>query len=106
MLHLIDGSRLMKTALENNLLWSHDEKYWWFDKDGNVLDQISTERKSMVNCASHLMPKWLSANERTVQSLKSMNIRKLPLSEFFYDWDESTTTTPPPGWGQPQRPKA
>jgi hypothetical protein len=103
-MRLIDSSKFMKTVLEHNVLWRNDEKDWWFEKNGNPCDQISTERASIVYCAGQTMPKWLRANNRVIQFLKPINIHPFFDKSGFSDWDKPVTTKPPPGWGEPKAP--
>jgi hypothetical protein len=75
--HLITCSRVLRTALEHNVLWSDDEKSWvgdpksWFSDPRKPFSWVGvpTERKAMEWCMDLAMPHWLRDNGDLMQGL-------------------------------------
>jgi hypothetical protein len=66
--HLIACSRVLRNALEHNVLWSDEEKSWFGDQD-RPFSRVPTERKAMEWCINLAMPRWLRDNGDLMQGL-------------------------------------
>jgi hypothetical protein len=66
--HLIACSRVLKNALEHNVLWSDEEKLWFGGQD-TPFSLVATERKAMKWCMNIATPRWLRDNGDLIQGL-------------------------------------
>lgn len=66
--HLIACSRVLRNALEHNVLWSNEEKSWFGGQD-SPFSWVPTEKKATEWCMNLAMPRWLRNNGVLMQGL-------------------------------------
>lgn len=72
-IHLIQYGTIFRPVLEQNILWSHDDKSW-FELDGDPFGMVADEKKSRDFCAQ-TMPKWLTKNAKMRDYLNNSGMK-------------------------------
>jgi hypothetical protein len=85
--HLIACSRVLRTALVNNALWSDEEKLW-FGTQKKPFCFVPTEAKAMEWCTNQAMPRWLRDNELLVERLAKWCISEIGRSQALAYYHE------------------